>query len=177
MAAQVQQGKPLALDEGRLTLLERHLAQRTLLHADALLQRIREACANERRPEHFTDYTHCCECAEHDETLRSHSVDTISDEQLGNPGWDPICFITEAGYRYYLPALARLVMETRGEYLDQFLFHLDRRRTAWLSAEQRAAVHAFLEAIAATWTDVLDESPTGYALLNVLERLANHTPP
>ncbi|WP_372880091.1 hypothetical protein [Psychromonas sp.] len=25
---------------------------------------------NEIRPEYFTDYLHCCECAEHDATLR-----------------------------------------------------------------------------------------------------------
>jgi hypothetical protein len=38
------------------------------------------------KPEHFTNYRHCCECAEHDATLLAHDVDSIGIEQLGNPG-------------------------------------------------------------------------------------------
>lgn len=42
-------------------------------------------------------------------------------EQLGYPGWDPICFInTNEGFQYYLPALARLCLKTGEEYyLDE----------------------------------------------------------
>jgi hypothetical protein len=39
------------------------------------------------KPEHFTNYRHCCECAEHDATLLAYDVNTIGVEQLGNPGW------------------------------------------------------------------------------------------
>jgi hypothetical protein len=79
------------------------------------------------KPEHFTNYRHCCECAEHDETLLNAEIDTIGMEELGNPGWDPICFTTAEGKKYYVPAFVRLTLETiAGDfYLDQFLFHLE----------------------------------------------------
>jgi hypothetical protein len=38
------------------------------------------------KPEHFTNHCHCCECAEHDATLLACDVDSISLQQLGNPG-------------------------------------------------------------------------------------------
>ena len=61
---------------------------------------------NERRPEHFTNYRHCCECAEHDETLRNTTPDQLTYDDV-SPGWDPLCFITPEGFRYYFPALVR----------------------------------------------------------------------
>lgn len=79
------------------------------------------------KPEHFTDYLHCCECAEHDETLRNGEVDSIGMDVLGSPGWDPICFASAEGKKYYVPAFVRLTLQTikRDCYLDQFLFHLE----------------------------------------------------
>jgi hypothetical protein len=80
------------------------------------------------KPEHFTNRRHCCECAEHDETLLAYDVDSIGVQQLGNPGWDPLCFATAEGLLYYLPALIRLTLNTMDKpqerYLDQLLFHL-----------------------------------------------------
>lgn len=43
-----------------------------------LLARIDAAFADVGKPGHFTDYRHCCECAEHDETLRSHDRDSLA---------------------------------------------------------------------------------------------------
>lgn len=80
-----------------------------------------------RKPEHFTNYRHCCECAEHDETLLNSEIETIGMAELGNPGCDPICFTSPEGKKYYVPAFVRLTLETMtGDfYLDQFLFHLE----------------------------------------------------
>jgi hypothetical protein len=50
------------------------------------------------KPEHFTTYRHCCECAEHDATLLAYDVNAIGVEQLGNPGWDPLCFVSPEGF-------------------------------------------------------------------------------
>lgn len=99
------------------------------------------------RPEHFTDYRHCEECAEHDSTLRAHTRESISVRELGNPGWDPVCFLTDEGFRYYLPALARLALATGNDsYLDQFLFHLNQsRRLKTFSLEQKDAISTFLK--------------------------------
>ena len=116
-----------------------------------LLEAVRRACQGEPRPARFTDSGHCCECAEHDAALRAATPGTIGLETLGNPGWDPICFITPEGFRYYLPGLARLALGRGGAYyLDQFLFHLTcPGRIDALTAAQRAAVLALLAHIAA----------------------------
>jgi len=119
------------------------------------------------RPEHFTDYTHCAECEEHDEVLRSRDVETLSFNEVGNAGWDPICFLSPAGFAYYLPALARLALDPPDEqgnsYLRQFLFHLQydgRGNERWqhCTPKQRAIVVAFLHHVIDTRAEVLDGS-------------------
>jgi hypothetical protein len=67
--------------------------------------------------------------------------------RAGHPGWDPICFVSPAGYLYYFPALARLAFGRSGEdyYLTQFLFHLNEERVQAMSGEQRAVVLELLE--------------------------------
>lgn len=106
------------------------------------------------KPIHFGNYQHCCECAEHDQTLSASDVDSIGLQQLGNPGWDPLCFSSAEGLIYYMPALIRLTLDTmdnpRETYLDQMLFHLiqDGMRNRLISActkEQRNFVADFLE--------------------------------
>jgi hypothetical protein len=105
------------------------------------------------RPEHFTNFTHCCECREHDELLRSRDRETLRIEDVGNPGWDPICFASPQGIAYYFPALVRLALappsDTYGWYADQLLFHLcsgfrDNKIFRYCTAPQRAAVANFL---------------------------------
>ena len=80
------------------------------------------------KPEHFTNFEHCEECAEHDQTLREHDRVTIGLEQLGNAGWDPLCFCSSEGMAYYFPALARLSLAKTTDpwdwYGEQLLFHL-----------------------------------------------------
>ena len=106
------------------------------------------------KPEHFTDYRHCCECAEHDQTLLAFHIDSIGLEQLGNPGWDPLCFSSPEGFVYYMPALIRLTVDTIEDpsqsYLDQMLFHLikDGPGNTLVTAcneEQRRFIAEFLE--------------------------------
>ena len=105
---------------------------------------------NAPKPEHFTDYRHCCECAEHDQTLLAFDVDSIGLEQLGNPGWDPLCFSSPEGMIYYMPALVRLTVDSFESYFDQLLFHLikDGPGNSLVSAcseEQRKFIAEFLE--------------------------------
>ena len=109
---------------------------------------------NVPKPAHFSDYKHCCECAEHDQTLLACDVDSISLAELGNPGWDPLCFSSAEGLIYYLPALIRLTLDSidnpRENYLDQMLFHLvydgpGNRLFSACSNEQREFVADFLE--------------------------------
>ncbi|MEM9314617.1 MAG: hypothetical protein AAGA95_08320 [Pseudomonadota bacterium] len=105
------------------------------------------------KPVHFTDFRHCCECEEHDETLRGSSVDIIGLAELGNPGWDPLNFCTVEGLDYYFPALVRLsldTVDTDAFYFEQLLFHLENggrgnRLYLHASKRQRAFVASFLE--------------------------------
>ena len=105
------------------------------------------------KPVYFTNYRHCCACAEHDETLLTADVETIGLQQLGNPSWDPLCFSSVEGILYYMPALIRLTLDTMDKpqerYLDQMLFHLirdgkDNEVVRACSPEQRAFVAEFL---------------------------------
>ena len=120
---------------------------------------------NVPKPEHFTNYKHCCECAEHDETFVSHDVDSIGIDQLGNPAWDPMCFCSDQGFVYYAPALIRVTLATiqdqKTSYLDQLLFHLikDGKGNNFVTAcneEQRRFIARFLEYLLENFTPEIE---------------------
>ena len=77
-------------------------------HVLRLVHEAFSACA---RPEHFTNYRHCCECAEHDALLLSRDNETLCLEDVGNAGWDPLCYVDAAGFAYFFPGLARLALD------------------------------------------------------------------
>jgi hypothetical protein len=124
---------------------------------------------NEKKPVHFTNYQHCCECSEHDETLTSFDRDSIGLQQLGNPCWDPLCFTSAEGLKYYLPALVRLTLDTINNpaemYLEQFLFHLiqdgnDNRLVSVCNKEQRKFIANFLEYLLEHHLDHIEKGVT-----------------
>lgn len=124
------------------------------------LEALRRAFSSCRRPAHFTNHLHCQECAEHDRTLLARTPETVTLQDIGKPGWDPICFITPEGFAYYLPGLARLLVEASG-YGPQFFWHLisDGPRNARFehcSPEQRMAVAGFLRYVIEMRADELD---------------------
>ena len=121
---------------------------------------------NVPKPEHFGNYRHCCECAEHDLTLSGVDVHSIGLEQIGSPAWDPLCFSHPEGLVYYLPALIRITLDTinnRSErYLDQFLFHLikDGPENSFVTAcnrDQRQFVADFLAYLIEQYPDEINE--------------------
>jgi hypothetical protein len=121
-----------------------------------VLENVEAAFAGQARPEHFTTYLHCEECAEHDEVLRSRTRESLTVANVGNPSWDPICFVTDEGFRYYFPALAKLALEPptagHGWYFEQLLFHLNdadtpQKRRPACSPKQGEAVARFLQHI------------------------------
>ena len=124
-----------------------------------IIDTVRQAFAAEPRPEHFTNHKHCCECAEHDALLASRDADRLRLEDVNNAGWDPICFVTAAGFRYYLPALVRLVFESATSedwYLPHLLFHLigdgpQNRRVVCCTRAQQRAIAAVLWHVVDTW--------------------------
>jgi len=139
------------------------------------LQKIFEACP---RPEHFTPYDHCDECREHDEVLRRRDLDTLSLEDVGNPAWDPVCFMLSEGLAYYFPALARLALEAPGPDRDwygaQLVFHLwsggpYHRHLSRFTRKQREAVADFLLHLVETRARLADEYDCSYQLIQAIE--------
>lgn len=129
-----------------------------------------------QRPNHFTDYKHCEECAEHDHTLRNAKIDTIGLEELGNPGWDPICFCSDEGKKYYMPSLVKLSLTTIGKefYLSQMLFHLesngdDNNFYKSCNAAQRRYVASFIEFLINNYTDDIESNMYSDQALRVYE--------
>ncbi len=115
------------------------------------------------KPEHFTNFTHCEECAEHDQTLKEADSDHIGLVELGNPGWDPLCFCSVEGMKYYMPALIRLSIETVNGafYFGQLLFHLERdgednQLFLGCTTEQRRLIASFIGRMLAEHPEQID---------------------
>ena len=130
------------------------------------------------KPAHFTNDRHCCECAEHDATLSACDVDSIGVQQLGDPGWDPLCFASPEGFLYYLPALIRITLDTMAtpqeRYLDQLLFHLmrdgkDHALVRACSLEQRVFVAEFLAYLTDQYSAELDECTSSDDMLKAYD--------
>ena len=134
------------------------------------------------KPTHFVDFNHCEECSEHDATLLKHDVDTISLEELGNPGWDPICFVDVNGFKYYFPALIRLCLESGNAngsyYIDQFLFHISYGATEKeflleFSDCEKGFVSNFLNYLLDEKTQLIEENLDTDDLLSAIETWQN----
>ena len=143
---------------------------------EKLIKEASEVSGKVERPQHFTDYEHCCECAEHDDTLRAFDPDTITREALGHAGWDPVTFATDTGFRYYLPALIRMALTQSGDgcYIDQFLSQVIRdgpRNSRWqaCTAEERAVVLKALHALLEDRTEDVDNWLDADRLMQAIE--------
>lgn len=115
-----------------------------------------EAFGSLPKPEHFTNYTHCDECAEHDQLLSNRNRETLTFSDVGNPGWDPICFSSPDGVAFYMPSLARLAFADPPCGYDwygyQLLFHLhhgglDNKLYTYCNAAQKAVVAVLIGAM------------------------------
>ncbi len=133
-----------------------------------------------KRPNHFVDYTHCEECAEHDEVLRNSRIDTIGLDELGNPGWDPMCFVDVYGFKYYLPALIRLCVQSNENnyYIDQFLFHItygatEKQFLESFSDNERNFVATFLHYLVDTKAERIEENMDTDDLFKAIELWGN----
>lgn len=139
-----------------------------------LLAEAEELFGSTPRPEHFTNYRHCCECAEHDETLRNATPETLSYESV-RPGWDPLCFVSPQGFQYYFPALVRLALEGEGDtyFIDQLVFHLEldgsnNERHVAFSPLQRSYVVKLLNHLLETRSEEIEQNLDADALLRTI---------
>ncbi len=135
------------------------------------LAKIQEVfCSN--KPTQFVDPNHCSECEDHNQVLLAHTLDTISLAELGNPAWDPICFVAQPGFKYYLPALARLSLGTGDHYyLGQLLFHLNADRIREFTRPEASAVADFLEALVESIPEEIDLNLDSDGVLACIENL------
>ena len=80
------------------------------------------------RPDHFLDFNHCEECAEHDHLLCTRDRETLKIEDVGNISWTPLSMCSPEGFAYYMPSLARLALSEPtyeyGWFPDTLTIHL-----------------------------------------------------
>jgi len=143
---------------------------------DKIIDRAFALFQNVERPAHFTDFTHCCECQEHDEVLLASTPATISRSDLGTMAWDPITFTTGAGFRYYIPGLIRVVLTETGDssYYDQFLWHMAsleqvKERCPDITDEECEIISETLEYLLNHRTTEIDEECLADTLLSTVE--------
>lgn len=121
----------------------------------AVLKVIDSAFSDSVKPEHFTNFEHCSECREHDDTLRGRTRETITRDDLGNPGWSPLSFSSDQGIAYYFPALARFALgpalwPSRDDFAGMLVWHLQykgklNRLLAHCNGRQIEAVAGLIE--------------------------------
>jgi hypothetical protein len=148
------------------------------LSDDEMLALVTGAFATVTRPEHFTNHTHCDECWEHDEVLRSRTLDTLAIEDVGSQAWNPITMATPLAFAYYLPTLARLALQPMPQGWDWYgyiiLFELRwngprNERWQFCTPNQRSAVCLLLEHLYATRSGSIKLYDCEYELLEALE--------
>ncbi|MCL1498580.1 hypothetical protein [Xanthomonas nasturtii] len=123
------------------------------------------AFADIQKPDHFTNYQHCEECLEHDDTLRSHDRDTLRLDHVSNAGWDPLCFCSAEGKAYFMPTLIRFALERANHpdwYAHQLLFHLagdgtDNALYQYCNKTQKDAISEFLSHFIETRANEIEE--------------------
>lgn len=146
-----------------------------------LIEEANQLFGNEIRPEHFTNYKHCIECAEHDETLRATNPELLTLDEV-RPGWNPLCFITPEGFRYYFPALIRLAINGTGStyYIDQLIFHLEldgknNVRFLAFSHDQREFVVRVLDYLLEAHAEEIEENLDTDQLFRTIEIWGTHS--
>ncbi len=139
-----------------------------------VLQDIDNAFGHISRPIRFLkNPNHCCECAEHEETLQQVTPASVSLKEVGSPAWDPLCGIKPEAFQYLMPGLARLAMG-RGDryYLDQFMFHLESFQIDGFDTVQTQAILNLLWFLFETMPEEIESTPWDELTLGrVIEKL------
>jgi hypothetical protein len=125
-----------------------------------IIKAIDDAFSGEPRPETFIRGTCACEeCLEHDETMKGFKPRDLPLEPMINPGWDPLCFASDAAFRYFMPGFVRLVLSHPDDYIDPFLNHLAQPdRVTCLSPAQARQLALVLDHLAIVAKEALDNN-------------------
>ncbi len=122
----------------------------------------------EKRPENFGNFEHCDECAEHNELLKSKDLESLSLEDV-SPASDPFCFCSDAGTKYYMPALIRLCLEPSEDFFFcQLLSHLEKdgkENSLFLSCtkEQRELLKNFIDFMINNYAEEIEKNLCDHA--------------
>ena len=138
-----------------------------------VVRKIDAAFAGTARPENFIRGTcKCDECLEHEQTMKSLNHRDLPLAPLNNPAWDPICFASNHAFSYFMPGLVRLIYTHPGEYMQQFLFHLELpERIASLSKVQARALRDVLDILILEEIDAVEENQAGDDIFRLRETL------
>lgn len=116
---------------------------------EEILKVIDDAFARVQRPIHFTVEDGDPECMDHDQLLHSRTPDTLTEEDVGNPCYNPLTECLPEGLAHFFPALARFALNDHQDFEHPFLLalRLTSHGTAndfleYCSASQRLAVHS-----------------------------------
>lgn len=133
---------------------------------------IEQAFRSERPAPMVRNPDHCDECAEHEETMQAVTPATVSLDRVGNSAWDPVSYLTDEAYRYFMPGFARLALG-RGDdyYLDQFLFHLESGRIACLDTQQCRTIADLLDHLYETMGGEIEDNMDHTVLGHVMDLL------
>lgn len=134
-----------------------------------LLNEIRQHFSRYARPADFIDRGHCCECEEHYQELIGTTAETIAYEHVQNAGWDPTCFLSPGGFRYYFPGLARIADQHREDFLEALVMRLNGHFDQLFTESERSLVGRLLEA----WW--LDETISDWNRAAVEQALTRYT--
>jgi len=148
-----------------------------LMDKDAVLAVVDQAFGHLHRPETMVrDPNHCEECAEHEAVMQAATPQTITLNEIGNPGWDPVCYLSDEAFCYFMPGFSRLALDTSGFYLSQFFFHLDYDQSFRIKAfdsEQCRATLQLIHYIGETMPDKVTDHMVKDELDRVKERLTD----
>lgn len=118
------------------------------------------------RPEHFTNYEHCKECEEHDNTMLSCRLRDIRAIEIGNPCWSPLPFLTDNALGYVMPRLIEMALNLEKNadgdiFIFDFLLTLTPRkelsRFANYSSSQVTVINNCLNYIKENYQDHIEE--------------------
>ena len=131
----------------------------------SVLEAIDKAFGAVARPEHFCadQYWEYDEATEHDRLLVSRTRETLSIDDVGNPGWDPLCFSSAQGIAYFMPALARFALaEATACYAPQLLFHVyhgfkDNKLWLFCDRAQKEAIAGLLNHLIMTRAALIED--------------------
>ena len=109
-----------------------------MANKDTILADINRAFGNFPRPQAMVrNPNHCDECADHESVMQAVTPQNVSLIEVGSPAWDPVCYLTDEAFGYFMPGLVRLALD-ENEYLDQLFFHVENRYSALNASQCRA---------------------------------------